>query len=60
MELCSSKIKKFLILSEMEHSGSKIKKILIFSEMALSYVSGRNFPSSKIRNNPPFKPKLEK
>ena len=49
MELCSSKIKKFLIFEEMEHSSSNIKNYLIFSqkkafiiflEMERFYISG--------------------
>ena len=44
------------IFPEMELSSSKIKKILIFLEINLSYISGRNFPSSKNKNNPLLSP----
>ena len=43
----------------MELSSSNIKKFLIFLEIELSYISGRNFPSSKNKKNPPFQPKLK-
>ena len=47
MELSSSNIKKFLILPEMELFSSKIKKCLIFLEINFSYISERNFQTSK-------------
>ena len=47
MELSSSNIKKFLILPEMELFSSKIKKCLIFLEINISYISERNFQTSK-------------
>ena len=36
----------------MELSTFKIKKFILFSKLELSYISGRNFPSSKNKKTP--------
>ena len=63
MELSSSKIKKFLIFHEIEFSGPKLKKLYFLNKSfsyilenrtflkKTSYISGRNFLSSKNKKN---------
>ena len=60
MELSSSKIKKVLVFLEIDLFSSKIKNFLIFPEITFSYISGRDFPSSKNKKSPLFKLKLKK
>ena len=57
MELSSSNIKKFLILSQKKvfllfRETETPKKLFIFQETGLSYISGSNFLSSKNEKNP--------